>query len=535
MTVGSALAVVHQVCEALVAVLIGVVVDEAVRTGDGGRMALWLGVLVVVFGVLAVSAMVGYYRLTTAEARTSHDLRVRLAARAVDPRGGTEQVASSGALLSLATSDAGRVGAVTHVIGGGTSAALVLLAGLAWLLVTAWELGAVVLVGLPAMVLAAQWLARPLLARSATEQAAVAQASGVAVDLVRGLRVLKGLGAEDAATRRYRAVSVRARDRRIAAARWTGVTDGAVLALAGVLVVAVAWVGGRLALSGSVSVGQLVAAVGLAAFLVGPLERLVALPADLAVVRASADRLAAVLEAVPPVEDGVEPLPPGPSRELALHGVVSGTLTGLELTVAPGSAVGVVAPDAQDAHSLLDVLARRVDPASGTAAYAGRPLPALRLTDLHRAVLVADHDAPLFEGTVGQSLGAASPAVLEASGADEVLRVLPDGLAAEVGERGSRLSGGQRQRVALARALAADPEVLVLHDPTTAVDAATEHRIAERLRAVRASRTTVLVTTSPALLAACDRVVLLRGGAVVADSRHEALSDDPAYRSSVLT
>jgi putative ABC transport system ATP-binding protein len=122
---------------------------------------------------------------------------------------------------------------------------------------------------------------------------------------------------------------------------------------------------------------------------------------------------------------------------------------------------------------------------------------------------------------------------MAASAADEVLNSLPEG--AVLTERARSLSGGQRQRVALARALAADPAVLVLHDPTTAVDAATEARIAGRLRGARAGRTTVLVTTSPALLAAADRVVMLLHGTVAAQGSHTGLvRSSPAYREAVL-
>ncbi|MGW2117321.1 ABC transporter ATP-binding protein, partial [Streptomyces zhihengii] len=93
----------------------------------------------------------------------------------------------------------------------------------------------------------------------------------------------------------------------------------------------------------------------------------------------------------------------------------------------------------------------------------------------------------------------------------------------------------QRQRVALARALAADPPVLVLHDPTTAVDAVTEARIASRLRELRRGRTTLLVTTSPALLAVTDRVVVLDGGTVTAEGGHRDLvAADAGYRAAVL-
>jgi len=98
---------------------------------------------------------------------------------------------------------------------------------------------------------------------------------------------------------------------------------------------------------------------------------------------------------------------------------------------------------------------------------------------------------------------------LHAAACEDILEALPEGELSKVGDGGSRLSGGQRQRIALARALAADPPVLVLHDPTTAVDAVTEMTVAQRLSPFRQGRTTLVVTSSPALLAACDRVVEL--------------------------
>ena len=101
---------------------------------------------------------------------------------------------------------------------------------------------------------------------------------------------------------------------------------------------------------------------------------------------------------------------------------------------------------------------------------------------------------------------------------------LPAGVATELGERGRFLSGGQSQRVALARALAADAPVLVLHDPTTAVDSVTEQHMADGLRALRHDRTTLVITTSPALLAACTRVVLVGRKGIRVYGTHQSLA-----------
>jgi putative ABC transport system ATP-binding protein len=183
---------------------------------------------------------------------------------------------------------------------------------------------------------------------------------------------------------------------------------------------------------------------------------------------------------------------------------------------------------------------RRLDLAAGVV-LDGVDLGDVTPGTARELLLTAAHDADLFEDTVlgnVRGAGAHPDAVRRAMAAadvTELCQALPDGADTVLAEHGRSLSGGQRQRIALARALAADPPVLVLHDPTTAVDAVTEARIAERLRAARTGRTTIVVTTSPALLAAADRVVVITAGAVRVEGTHQRLvRDDAAYRELVL-
>jgi ABC-type multidrug transport system fused ATPase/permease subunit len=144
----------------------------------------------------------------------------------------------------------------------------------------------------------------------------------------------------------------------------------------------------------------------------------------------------------------------------------------------------------------------------------------------------------MFSGRLGDRLDVTGrgdvAAALETASAGDVLDALPEGLEAVVAERGRSFSGGQRQRLVLARALAAAPEILVLVEPTSAVDAHTEARIAARLRRHRSGRTTVVTSSSPLMLDAADRVALLRDGRVVATGTHaELLAGDPDYRQVV--
>ena len=157
-------------------------------------------------------------------------------------------------------------------------------------------------------------------------------------------------------------------------------------------------------------------------------------------------------------------------------------------------------------------------------------------------MLVSPHEPALLADTVPANVAAgggdagAVERALAAAAVDDVIAALPDGAATRLVDGGRSLSGGQRQRVALARALAAPAAVLVLHEPTTALDAATEARIAGALRDGAApAATIVLVTASPALLAACDAVTVVRDGRAVAEGRHAELLDaDAGYRAAVL-
>ncbi|MEU9852655.1 ABC transporter ATP-binding protein [Streptomyces sp. NPDC047974] len=539
----SLLGMTHQACEALVPVVIGAAIDTAVATGSTPALVRWLLVLGVLFLVLSTCYRTSARIAEGAGEHAAHRLRLELGARVLDPRGGADANRLPGALTSIATNDARRVGSVATVLPYGCAAIAALVVSAVALLRISVPLGLLVLLGIPPLLWLGHRISRPLERRSEAEQESAAHASGVAADLVSGLRVLKGMGAESAAVARYRTTSQDSLAAALRAARSRAGHEGALLALTGVFIAVIGITGAYLAMRGSISVGDLVAAVGLAQFLLGPFQLLAYANAEFAQARASARRIAEVL-ASPAAVDGGERAPDGTAAgHVRLRDVRLGSLRGVDLDLPAGSLTGVVTRDPAVAHDLLLALARETDPADGRVELDGVPLTELDPDRLRRSVLVAPHDADLFESSLLENVragadGTGTPAVdaaLSASTADEVALLLPDGADTVLAERGRSLSGGQRQRVALARALAADRTVLVLHDPTTAVDTVTESRIAARLRDVRQGRTTVLITTSPALLAVTDRVVVLDGGTVAAEGAHTALvAGDETYRAAVL-
>ncbi|MFF0445410.1 ABC transporter ATP-binding protein [Streptomyces sp. NPDC004609] len=540
-TVASLLGAAHQTAEALIPVLIGVVIDRGVADGDGTGLLLGIATLGAVYLGLSFSFRFGARAAERASETAAHRLRTELTGRILAPEGGADSGRLPGELATVATQDAKRVGAVNLAVFVGVSALTGLLVGAVVLLRVSLLLGLVVLLGTPLLLWSGHLLSKPLERRSGAEQERAAHASGVAADLVAGLRVLKGIGAEPYAVARYRDTSRGSLAATLRAARAHAWQNGIVLALTGTFIALVALVGGRLATRGDITLGELVSAAGLALFLLGPLSVFSWVNAELAQGRASAARIAGVLGAGAAVVPGTAALRRPVEGRIRLRRLSYGTLRDVDVEIGPGEITGVVTTDPADATALLRCLGRHGDPDGGSVELDGVDLTALDPVDIRTAVLVAEHDADLFEGTLDANVAAAASggdirAAMAASGADEVARALPRGGDTEITERGRSLSGGQRQRVALARALAADSPVLVLHDPVTAVDAVTEARIAAGIRELRRGRTTVVVTTSPALLAVTDRVVLVEGGRVTGSASHtDLVRDSLGYRTAVLS
>ena len=535
----AALLCLHQAGEAAVPLLVGVVVDEAIGPADATALALGLGALALAFTVLSFSYRTGARIGEAAELAAGHELRLRVAARVLDPRGGVGE-RLTGDLAAVAGNDATKVGGLVSLIGFALAALAGGLVGAVFLLSRSPLLGLVVLAGLPLLLIAVERLGRPLARRVEREQTAAGEAGAVAADLIAGLRPLKGIGGEAPAESRYRSASTTARDASVRAARGQAGYEGTITLLTGVLLAIVALLGGRLAAAGEISLGELIAALGLTQYLIGPLSEFGWIGSEFSAVRAASRRLAAVLDAPAAIAGGDDaPAVDGPAA-VALRGVSSEPLAGVEFAVAPGELVGVACADPAEAAVLVDLLARERDPRAGAVELDGAPLTGLEPRALREALLVAEHDAALFEGTLREVVAAGDgdgglDRALVASAADEVVASVPGGLEGEVSARGRSLSGGQRQRLALARALAANPSVLVLHEPTTAVDAASEAGIATRLPLLRRGLTTVLVTTSPALLGVADEVVYLDGGEVVDRAPHrELLERHSRYRELVL-
>lgn len=538
LAVGYPLIMAWQLCETLVPVVIGVVIDQAVDGGTLGDLAWSLGLLVALFVVLSNGYRFGSRFVVRSKETEAHLLRGEVAAHVLHPRGArTDRL--PGETLSIATADADLAPRVLDQLAYALASLVGVVAVAVYVLLVDVVLGLLILLGVPLVLVVIQALA-PLVARRTTrQQESTATAAGVAADLLEGLRPLKGIGGEDVALRRYRAASVEARDATIAVARSWGYLAGLTTALSGVLLAAVALVAGDRALDGDISLGQLIALVGLTQFLAEPLRALGDVSAEFAACRASAARIVEFLR-TPRVLPAGDRDPGRHGQSLVLEQVHAGVLRGLDLTLAADELVAVSVDDPAASDALVAVLSGDLPVESGRARLGDVDLHDLDVSARREHLLVAVHHSDVFEGTLrstvdpgGQHPDEALTPVLEASAADDVVRLHPDGLGRAVRAGGTSLSGGQRQRLTLARALLTDRPVMVLQDPTSAVDAVTEQSVAAGVRSVRRGRATLVVTSSPALLQQADRVVVVRDGVVAAEGTHAALMNDDAYRREV--
>jgi ABC-type multidrug transport system fused ATPase/permease subunit len=518
--------------QALMPFAIGRAVQDGIAAHHNSALAAWtalllaLGVAQAVCGVLRhryavfnwlqasflMAQLVSHHA-----ARTGPPIRERL---------------STGEVVATVSNDAMRAGGAFDITARLSGAVVAYLIVAVILLTSSVVLGLVVLLGVPLLVLGLGSVIKPLQARQRDQREEVGLLTALGADTAAGLRVLRGIGGEEGFFDRYRRQSQRVRFAGVRVALPQSTLDAAQVFVPGVFVVLVTWLGARFAVSGTIDAGELVAFYGYAAFLVIPLRTSAEAVDKITRSLVGARRMLAILaverDRTDPDEPAAEPPANVPLRDRA---------SGVD--VAPGELLCLVSELPHEAAAVAD----RLGGFTGEGAELdGVPLEQLPVATVRRRIVVSEPDPVLFAGTLRHELDpwgrAASDAqILDAvavANAEDILEALPGGLDAQVEERGRSFSGGQRQRLVLARALVADAEVLVLVEPTSAVDAHTEARIARRLRDARRGRTTVVVTTSPLVLDVADRVVLLRDGRVVASGAHRALlRENPDYRDVV--
>ncbi|MFF3253302.1 ABC transporter transmembrane domain-containing protein [Actinacidiphila glaucinigra] len=536
----------HMAAVACFPAAVGIAV-QAVVDGSGGRLAFAGGLILALGVVTAVGDTMLHRTAVTNWIAAAARVQLLLSRKTVELGSLLTRRVAAGEVVAVSTGDVEKIGWFVEALARFACSLLATVGVTVALLVYRPELGLIVAAGVPVLALSVLPLLPHATRRADEQRAKAGKATELASDTVAGLRVLRGIGGEELFLSRYRQASQEVRGAAVRNARMWALISAVQVALPGLLLLAVTWYGARLALDGRIAVGELVTVYGTVVFLLFPLRGFEEISMAYSFSRPSAQRAAAVLalrrDSAGDQRGTWTPADPLPAGDL--HDPVTGLLA------TAGELTAVVCGDPDAAGALADRLGGHSPTRAGDAPsvlLGGTALDGLPLMVARATVLVQDKDPVLLSGTLTELLdvpasGHVTPAeALAAAQCGDVLDALAQASADDSGdpmrspitERGRSLSGGQRQRLALARSLVTDPEVLVLDEPTSAVDAHTEARIAQGLRALRAGRTTVVLTSSPLLLDRADRVVFVEDGAVRASGTHrELLRADLGYRAVV--
>ncbi|WP_299531773.1 ABC transporter ATP-binding protein [uncultured Streptomyces sp.] len=524
---GTVLMGLYQAGETAFPIALGLIVEHTMQHRSLGSLGLSIGALALIITTVSLSWRFGMRVLQKANTTEAHRWRVRVAACGLQPVARDVDL-KSGEVLTIATEDADQTADIVEVVPMLISSLVAVAVAAVALSLADLRLGLLVVAGTVAILSVLAVMSRRIGSSTREQQARVARAGAKVADLITGLRPLHGFGGNHAAFASYRGVSEDARRQAITVARINGTYAGVALALNAVLAAAVSLTAGWLAFEGFITVGELVMAVGLAQFIIEPLRTFSEMPKYVMIARASADRMALVLSAPPVTVPGEGR--PEPGDGLRVENVRHGALRGLSFEVSAGEFVAIAVYQPRAAADLARLLAVNVAPGAyeGEVRVGGTPLADLSVEAVREHMLVNPYDGEIFAGTLRTNIDPSGTSrmvaeAVEASLLTDVVALHDAGLDHEVRDRGANLSGGQRQRLSLARALAADADVLVLHDPTTAVDAVTEQLVARNVAHLRRGRTTIVITSSPALLDAADRVLVLDDGVVTAEDTHRNL------------
>ena len=497
----------------------------------------------ILLAVLVVQAVFNYlrtYELSVVGEGVVADIRravfdriVRLPVPFFDHR-------KTGDLTSRLTSDAAVVQyTVSSSVAQALSQGITLVGGVILLFLISPILSLTVLTFLPIVIIAGAVFGRRLRKVSAVYQDQLATANALADESIAAVRVVKWFAAESVVTNEY--------DREITASYRTAVRRARLQAVFVPMVTFVGfstlalvlWAGGRLVVRGDLTAGDLVAFLLYTLTVAGAIASFTGLYAQMQEALGASTRIFELLGEEPEVPEADVPIEPDLSLGSVRFEAVDFSyesrgvevLTDIDLDIRPGEMVALVGPSGAGKSTVVELIPRFYDVGSGRVLVDGVDVRDQPISGLRQRMAAVAQEVQLFSGSVAENLRIAKPGASDeelvwackAANAHRFVVKFPDGYDTIVGERGIKLSGGQRQRVAIARALLADPEILILDEATSSLDAESEGLVQEALEHLMEGRTTLVIAHRLSTVIAADRLVVLAEGRIVEEGTHDEL------------
>jgi ABC-type multidrug transport system fused ATPase/permease subunit len=377
-------------------------------------------------------------------------------------------------------------------------------------------------------------------------QQKMADVATVAEETIVGVHVVKSFAQERTESRKFSDRSEAVFGRSVDANRQRALYVPVLSFLPLVAQAIVLLAGGRMVVSGSLTLGAFITFNVLVAMMIMPLRMLGMWIGQSQRATASGERIFQVMDEPENVSDrpGAVELPPG-DGDIRFERISFGydeqrpVLQDVDLEIEPGKTVALIGHTGSGKTTLAMLVPRFYDVTAGRITIDGVDVRDAQLSSLRREIGIVAQDPFLFSATVRENIGFGRPDATDEqlreaarlAQADEFIEQLPDGYDTVIGERGITLSGGQRQRIAIARALLVDPRILILDDATASVDATTEARIRLGFRTAMRGRTTIIIAHRLSTLALADELVVLDHGRIACRGTHDELLETSAiYR-----
>lgn len=517
-------------------------IDHGFAEDGGAAIDIYFIALLGVVLVLAFATFGRFYMVSWLGERVIADLRRAIYGHVVKLDATFFETTRTGEILSRLNAD---TLVIETVVGSSASMALrnllMFLGGTVLLVITSVKLSLLLLLVVPLVLLPILVFGRRVRSLSRASQDKLAESAAIANETLNAVHTVQAFGQEAGEAARYGGAVESAfgtARRRIRTRAWL---TALVITLIFGAIDLILWIGAKDVTAGAMSGGELAAFVFYAIVAAGALGALSEVWGDLQRAAGATERLLELLA----VEPGIK----APAAPAALPATVGGTirfenvtfhypsrpdlpaLRNLDFTVAPGETVALVGPSGAGKTTVFELLLRFHDPEQGRITVDGIDIRSLDPVDLRSLFALVPQETTIFATDAAANIRYGRPeaseadvvAAAEAASARGFIEQLPDGFAAQLGERGVRLSGGQRQRLAIARAMLRDPRILLLDEATSALDAESEVQVQSALDRLMAGRTTLVIAHRLATVIDADRILVLENGSIVETGSHEEL------------